>query len=370
VKVVVGGGGTAGHVFPALAMADALREHHRADVEFLGSAEGQEARLIPEAGYPFTGLHLASAQTRVSLRSVRAVQLARSAARRCRPQVARADVVVGLGGFASAPAAIAARRAHRPLVLVEQNSVPGAVNRVAARWARVVATTFEATSAALPSRARTERTGNPVRSSIVAVASDPNAFAEQARGVFDLAADRSTVLVSGASQGALHLDEVVAGAVALLRDRDDLQLLVSAGPGREAGIRAVARDAGSLIVRAFGFIDRMDLALALADVAVTRAGAATIAELTVCGVPAILVPYPHATENHQEANARELERVGAAEVVLDADLTPARFAQEVAALVQDDGRRGSMAAAARGWARPDADRRLAALVAAVAGGAG
>lgn len=369
-RVVVAGGGTAGHVFPALAMADALRARHGAEVEFLGAADGQEARLVPAAGYPFTPLHVTSAQTRVSARSVRALHLARVAARRCRPKVARADVVVGIGGFASAPGAMAARRTRRPLVLVEQNSVPGAVNRIAARWARVVAVTFEATAAALPARARTERTGNPVRSEIVAVPADRASLVEEARRDFRLDPDRRTVVVLGGSQGAQHLDEVVAAAVGLLRDRADLQLLVSTGPGREAALDEAARDAGVLLVRPCGFIERMDLALAIADVAVARAGAGHIAELTVCGVPMILVPYPHATENHQEANARELERAGAAEVVLDGDLTAERFAARVGALVGDVERCASMAEAARGWARPDADVRLADLVASVGGRAG
>ncbi|HTG47283.1 MAG TPA: undecaprenyldiphospho-muramoylpentapeptide beta-N-acetylglucosaminyltransferase [Actinomycetota bacterium] len=367
-NVVVAGGGTAGHVFPAIAMADALRERHGATVEFLGAADGQEARLVPAAGYPFTPLRIRSAQTRVSMRSLGALRMARAAAVRCRPQVAWADVVVGIGGFASAPGAMAARRTRRPLVLIEQNSVPGVVNRIAARWARVVAVVFEATTASLPPRVRTERTGNPVRREIVAVPSRRPALIEEARRCFGLDADRRTVVVLGGSQGAQHLDEVVARAIEPLRDRRDLQLVVSTGPGRESPLEAVLPDAGDLLVRPIGFIERMDLALAVADVAVARSGAGQIAELTVCGVPAILVPYPHATENHQEANARELERLGAAEIVLDVDLTPARFVERIDALLGDPARRAAMADAAARWARPDADDRLADLVAAAAGG--
>ena len=362
------GGGTAGHVFPALAMAEVLRRDHGADVEFLGSAEGQEALLVPAAGYPFTPLRVASAQTRVSLRSFRAIRLTFSAARRCRPLVAEADAVVGIGGYASAPGALAARRTRRPLVLVEPNSVPGAVNRIAARWARAVAVTFEATAARLPEHVRVERTGNPVRPEIVAVGERRAELAAEARTAFGLERDRRTVLVLGGSQGALHLDQIVAGAIGLLRDRADLQLLVAAGPSHVDLVRAAARHAGQLVVHAAGFIERMDRALAVADLAVSRAGAGHIAELTVCGVPSILVPYPHATENHQEANARELERAAAAEVVLDAALTQEELVRRVTALADDAPRRESMAAAARAWARPDADVRLAALVASVAGG--
>ena len=365
-RIVVAGGGTAGHVFPAIAMADTLRRDHGAEVAFVGSADGQEAHLVPAAGYAFTPLRVASAQTRVSLRSFHAIRLTLSAARRCRPLVASADAVVGIGGYASAPGALAARRARRPLVLVEPNSVPGAVNRIAARWARAVAVTFEATAAGLPARVRVERTGNPVRPEIVAVAGRRAERAAEGRASFGLERGRRTVLVLGGSQGALHLDQVVAGAIGLLRDRTDLQLIVAAGPDHVDLVQAAARDAGRLVVHAVGFIGRMDLALAVADLAVSRAGAGHIAELAVCGVPSILVPYPHATANHQEANARELERVGAAEVVLDADLAEEEFVRRVVTLADDDGRRAAMGAAARAWARPDADVRLAALVASVA----
>jgi UDP-N-acetylglucosamine--N-acetylmuramyl-(pentapeptide) pyrophosphoryl-undecaprenol N-acetylglucosamine transferase len=364
----VAGGGTAGHVFPALAMAEVLRRDHGAEVAFLGSADGQEARLVPAAGYPFVPLRVASAQTRVSLRSIRAIRLTFSAARRCRPLVAGADAVVGIGGYASAPGALAARRARRPLVLVEPNSVPGAVNRIAARWARAVAVTFETTAAGLPARVRVERTGNPIRPEIVAVGRRRAELAAEARAAFGLEPGRRTILVLGGSQGARHLDQVVAGSIGPLRDRADLQLLVATGPAHVDIVRAAARETGRLLVRPLGYIDRMDLALAVADVAVSRAGAGHIAELTACGVPSILVPYPHATENHQEANARELERAGAAEVVLDAALRPEELVRRVTALADDDARREAMAAAAHAWSRPDADVRLAALVATVAGG--
>src|SRR5439155_1421658 len=221
--------------------ADALRERHGAIVTFLGSSDGPDSELVPAAGYPFTALRVVSAQKRVSMRSVRALRMTLLSARRCRPVVVRADAVVGIGGYASAPAALAARRARRPLVLVEPNSVPGAVNRIAARWASAVAVTFEATRALFPAR-----------------------------------------------------------------------------------------------VRVVGTIDRMELALAIADVAVSRAGAGHIAELTVCGVPMILVPYPHATEHHQEANARELEQVGAAAVATEPHLTADALVRRIVGLTDDD----------------------------------
>ncbi len=366
-NIVVAGGGTAGHVFPALAMADALRERHGAIVTFLGSFDGPEAELVPAAGYSFTALDVVSAQKRVSMRSLRALGKTLRSSRGCRPLIARSDAVVGIGGYASAPAALAARRARRPLVLVEPNSVPGAVNRIAARWATAIAVTFDAARAWFPARTRVERTGNPIRSAIASVPERRAELSSEASAVFGLDEGRRTIVVMGGSQGALRLNELTREVAAILTDRGDLQILLATGPahqGRFADIRG-----GSLLVQVVGTIDRMELALAVADVAVSRAGAGHIAELTACGVPAILIPYQHATEHHQDANAREVERVGAVEVATEHDLTADGLARRIVALVDDAPRRAAMAEAAKRWARPDADARLADLVAEAAGGA-
>jgi UDP-N-acetylglucosamine--N-acetylmuramyl-(pentapeptide) pyrophosphoryl-undecaprenol N-acetylglucosamine transferase len=367
VNVVIAGGGTAGHVFPALAVADALRERHAAAVTFLGSAGGPEARLVPDAGYPFTPVRVVSAQRRVSLRSIRAVRMTFTSARACRPIVEAADAVLGAGGYASAPAALAARRAHRPLVLLSPDSVPGAVTRIAARWATVIATTFEGTRTWLPARARVERTGNPIRGEIASVGERRAALAAEAFATFGLDEDRRTVLVLGGSQGALRLNVLTREVAPILADRGDLQILLSTGPAHEAAFRDLTRDE-PLRVRVVGSIERIELALAIGDLAVARAGAGQIAELTACGVPAILVPYPHATERHQHANAREVQRAGAAEVLDEDGLTAEALAGRIMELMDDDVRRRAMSEAARAWATPDAAARVADLIADVARG--
>jgi len=300
------------------------------------------------------------------MRSVGALGKTLLSSRACRPLVARADAVVGIGGYASAPAALAARRARRPLVLVEPNSVPGAVNRIAARWAAAIAVTFDATRAWLPAGVRIERTGNPIRPAIAAVPDGRAELAKEGRVVFGLEEGRGTVVVLGGSQGALRLNELTREVAATLTGRGDLQILLATGPAHEAIFADMAGD--EVLVRVVGTIDRMELALAVADVAVSRAGAGHIAELTACRVPMILVPYPHATEHHQEANARELEGAGAAEVATEPGLTADVLARRIVALVEDGPRRARMAEAAKRWARPDADARLADLVAQTAGG--
>ena len=358
-NVVVTGGGTAGHVFPALATATALRDLHGASIVFIGAEDGQEAHLVPDAGFRFVPVQVAAAQARLSTATVRAVALAVRGSSSCRPLVAGADVVVSIGGFASGPAALAARRTRTPLVLIEPNSVPGVVNRIAARWAAAVATTFEGTAARLPS-VRVERTGNPIRREIATVRSHRDRLRTEACEAFGLERDRTTVFVFGGSQGAVHLDRVVADALPALASRGDLQLLVSAGPGNDGDLaRAVDRGA-ALRVSVVPFIDRMDRAFALADVVVARAGA-SVAEITACGLPSILVPYPYATENHQEANARELVAAGAARMVLDAALSSSTLVPAILDLVEDGATRDGMSRAALAWARPDAAERIAAL---------
>ena len=364
-NVIVTGGGTAGHVFPALAVARELRDAHGASLTYIGSTDGQEATLVPAEGIAFVGLRVASAQSRFSLSTVRAAALAGRGARACRDVVARADVVVSIGGFASAAAALAARHARRPLVLMEPNSVPGIVNRIAARWAAVVATTFAATARRLPPGVRVERTGNPVRPEIAGVLGARDRLRMEARAAFDLEEGRTTVLVVGGSQGALHIDQVVAETLPRFADRTDLQLLVATGPAHLDVVARAIDPRARLIVRAVPFIERMDRALAIADLVVSRAGG-SVAELAVCGLPAILVPYPFATEHHQDANAHEVADAGAATVIRDDALSPSTLSAGILELMGDRDRRRRMGEAALAWARPDAAARIAALALEVA----
>jgi UDP-N-acetylglucosamine--N-acetylmuramyl-(pentapeptide) pyrophosphoryl-undecaprenol N-acetylglucosamine transferase len=353
-------------VFNALALADRLRDDHGAEVTFVGSDDGQEADLVPAAGYRFHPIRAQQMARELSLRTLGAPAVALRSVRDCRPLVATSDAVVGMGGYVSAPAVLAARRARIPVVLHEQNAVPGLANRLLARAATAAGLTFADAAARLPRSLRTVVTGNPVREHIRAVPDMRAALAAEAAEVFGLDPGRRTVVVFGGSQGALHLNETVAAMLSAFRDRADLQLLVSTGPKHVRVLGDAVEEGAWLRVRAFGFIERMDLAYAAADLAVARAGANSITELAVCGVPAILVPYPHATANHQEANARELVREGAAEMVLDGSLEPGLLAARIRAALDDDRRLAAMRAAALAWAKPDADRRLANLVAEVA----
>jgi UDP-N-acetylglucosamine--N-acetylmuramyl-(pentapeptide) pyrophosphoryl-undecaprenol N-acetylglucosamine transferase len=225
-----------------------------------------------------------------------------------------------------------------------------------------VALSFADAATRLPRRARTVVTGNPVRAAVATVPGRRPELADEARATLDLDPGRTTVCVFGGSQGAQALDRLVVGAAEALGGRGDLQLFVLTGPSNVGLLRDAVERERPLRVRAVGFLDRIELALAVADLAVSRGGSGHLAELTVCGVPAIVVPYPHATENHQEANARELERAGAAQVVIESTLTATELARRIERLVDDAARRVAMSAAASAWSKPDADRRLADVI--------
>jgi UDP-N-acetylglucosamine--N-acetylmuramyl-(pentapeptide) pyrophosphoryl-undecaprenol N-acetylglucosamine transferase len=364
-RVVVGTGGTAGHVLPALAVARRMRDRLDAEVVFVGRAEGQEATLVPTAGFPLEVVEALPFARRLSLATLRAPITALRAAARSRGVIRGADVVLGMGGYVSVPVSLAARRERVPLVLHEQNALPGLANRLAARWARAVAVSFGETADRFPRRARTVLTGNPVREEVVRVRGDRDALAAAARRELGLEEERRTLVVFGGSQGALRLNRAGIDLASLLDDRGDLQLLLITGPRHHEEVRRLLpRRGAALLVRTAPFLERMEMAYALADLVLSRAGATTVAELAVCGLPAILVPYPYATGRHQEANARALERAGGAVVLLDDAATGEALGRRILSILDDAGRLLSMARSSERFGRPEAADAVADLAAA------
>jgi UDP-N-acetylglucosamine--N-acetylmuramyl-(pentapeptide) pyrophosphoryl-undecaprenol N-acetylglucosamine transferase len=287
-----------------------------------------------------------------------------------------------MGGYVSVPAVLAAWRERTPIVLHEQNAVPGLANRTLARFARAVALSFADASPSFfrgvlgrrpgGRRPTTVVTGNPVRDEVRRVLEDRERLRREALVELDLAEGRRTLVVFGGSQGAVHLDRSAVGACRLLASRADLQVLLITGPAHLESMRTGLDPVPShgLLVRMVGYLDRMELAYALADLVVARAGATSLAEITACGLPSLLVPYPHATANHQEANARALERAGAASVMLDAQVSADSLAARIESLIDHRERMDAMAARSRAFGRPDAADALADLVEEVAGAAG
>ena len=357
-KVVIAGGGTAGHVNPALALAHTLSGD---EVSFIGTERGLEARMVPENGFPFTSIDVAGFDRAtpltfpaVAIKAARAILQSRRSLARSAP-----DVVVGMGGYVSLPVALAARTRGIPVILHEQNIVLGLANRVAKRFAARVAVSFEDTLPAAGPRG--VYTGNPVAAELVDL--DRDAGRATAYERFDLDPERRTVLIFGGSLGARTLNLAGYGLARAWTDRTDVQLFhISGRSGAGAGERPPDVD-GSY--RHVSYVDDMKLAYAVADLAICRGGATTIAELCVTGLPAIIVPYPHHRDRQQELHGRVLEGAGAAVVVPDADASAGRLGAAVDDLLPGD-RLERMAAAARSLGRPDAAEDLARIVRAAA----
>jgi UDP-N-acetylglucosamine--N-acetylmuramyl-(pentapeptide) pyrophosphoryl-undecaprenol N-acetylglucosamine transferase len=359
--VVFSGGGTGGHLYPALAIADALRGV-RPDlrVVFVGAERGIEARVLPERGEEHLLLPVQGIDRSHLLGSWRALTgLAIGLVRVVRFFVAsRPQVVVVTGGYAGAAAGIAAGLLGIPLVLQEQNSLPGAVTMLLTRFAARVHLAFPEAVSRLPvARDLCVVSGNPVRA-----VSDRSV--EEARGSFGIANDALLALVTGGSQGGLGLNrgvtELVEGVFEGDIDRPArLHLLWATGPTHFDGIEATLRGFGELDwVHALPYIENMPEALRAADVAVGRAGAMTTAEFLTNGIPAVLVPLPTSAENHQMINARALEAAGVARVVPEDELNGARLAEELTVISRDD-RLGVMGDRAIERARPRATADIA-----------
>lgn len=344
------GGGTAGHVNPLLATADRLREREPgATVLVLGTAEGLESRLVPERGYELLTIDRLPFPRRLSREALhfpgrwrRAVAQVRAILRE-----RKVDVVVGFGGYAAAPAYRAARLEKLPLAIHEQNAMPGIANRLGARWTRFVGVTFASTRLA-----HSTVVGLPLRREIETL-DLPSARAE-GHAFFGLDRRKPTMLVTGGSTGALRLNESVSQSVAAILGSgwQVLHLTGARSPVVDPGL------AGYLILE---YCDRMDLALAVTDLAVSRAGAGTLAELAALGIPAVLIPYA-AGNGEQAYNARDAVHAGGAMVVTDDTFTPEYVQAELPALLQDRARIADMAARMASVGLRDGAERMVDLV--------
>jgi UDP-N-acetylglucosamine--N-acetylmuramyl-(pentapeptide) pyrophosphoryl-undecaprenol N-acetylglucosamine transferase len=353
-RLVVAAGGTGGHVYPGIAIAEEWRRRHPgSDVIFVGTERGLEAKVIPQAGFPLRQIAARGFPRRSPLGMVRAAwafaqSLTQSAAllRELKPAV-----VLGTGAYVSGPVVLVARLFGIPTVIQEQNSIPGSTNR----WLNLVADqvhiSFVESRNYFRRRNNLKVSGNPIRRSLV---QQDRASACEALG---LDPSRRTLFIFGGSRGARSINEAVAGALPMLRDLRDIQVLWQTGQEDHAAMES--RGAGlPFPVRVVPYLDAIEKAYAASDLAICRAGAMTIAEITACGVPAILVPYPFATHDHQTHNARGLADRGAAEMIPDRELTAQALAKLVEALFRDEPRRRALGRNARAFARTDAAQRI------------
>lgn len=358
---VIAGGGTAGHVLAGLSIAREIvaRGAPPGAVHYVGSRRGAEERLVGQAGFGLTALPGRGIQRRLTPANLsaaaglaRALALSLRLVRRRRPAV-----VVGLGGYASAACGLAAAVLRVPLVVVEQNAVAGAANRLLARWARGVAVGFPATN--LPGSVCT---GNPVRPEVRAV--DRGRDRAGARAALGVGEGRFLVAALGGSLGARRINQAVADLAVRWRDRPDRHIRHITGRRDHGWVDGLAGPAepGGLAYDLVEYEDDMAAVYAAADLVVSRSGASSVAELAAAGVPAVLVPLPGAPGDHQTANARALAGAGGAVVVGDAELDGARLAAEIDSLAADPDRLGRMERAARAAGRPDAAAAVVDLV--------
>lgn len=356
-RILLTGGGTGGHVYPALAIAEAVqRLAPTSEVRYAGTATGIERRLAEAAGLRFhavaaSGMRGLGAAARVRF----IVNFARGTASAYRMLGAwRPDVVLGTGGYVTGPVLMAARLRGIACALQEQNAVPGSANRLAARWARRIYLGEASARRWLPA-ARCELTGNPVRAAFLGEAGPAS---------FPLPAPATTpglkVLIFGGSGGARTLNRAAMAAAPAWRERDDIALVIQTGRDAHAEVAAAYADAPPARVQVLPYIDTMPAVLRWADLVVGRAGAMTLAELAATGCPAILVPFPHATDNHQLRNAREREAAGAAVVLEDHLCDGPALQRGVADLAGDPARRRAMGEASAALARPQAASEIAA----------
>lgn len=364
VTIVFAGGGTGGHLFPALAIADEIRKRKPdAQIAFVGTRDKLEARVVPQRGYAFHAIWISGLRRtwtfgnllfplKVLVACVQSFFLLRKL---------KPDVVVGTGGYVCGPPLVMASLLGIPTVIQEQNTLPGITTRLLAARATQVHLSFEATKEFLKRTDNIVVSGNPTRMT------EPIDREEGLR-LFHLNPEKKTLLVFGGSLGASSINRAVAAILSDLRAMD-VQTIWQTGEldyeSMHRTVQQMGADREEPVVRVYKFIDRMQYAYAACDLVVCRAGATTLAELTSYGVPAILVPYPFAAADHQRRNAEMMVRAKAAEMVHDADLG-VQLLGKLQELLTDDHRRTMMAERARALGKPDAAATVATAVLALA----
>ena len=365
-RIVVSGGGTGGHIFPALAVCEALKlKQPDCELLYIGSLSGMETEIVPKTGIPYHGVTARKLRKLVSFSTVGvSISLLRGfrESRRCL-RAFRPHAVIGTGGYVAGAAALAGASLRIPTIVLAPDSVPGRTNLMLARFARHICVVFEETVARFPA-GKTVVTGLPLRSGMVAPAGlDPDTAR---RGFEGLAPGRFTVLVSGGSQGARALNEIVVEALPELV-RSGMQVLHQTGPNNIAEVRGKVRALGlpagaGYCSVAFLNEDQVPLAYRAADVILCRGGISTLSELMANGLPAVIVPLPTAYADHQTRNAQALAKAGAALCYPQFDLHAEGLVRELVQLKEMPGSLHLMAAASRAMGRPNAAETVAALI--------
>jgi UDP-N-acetylglucosamine--N-acetylmuramyl-(pentapeptide) pyrophosphoryl-undecaprenol N-acetylglucosamine transferase len=353
-KIAIAGGGTGGHIYPAVAVVNSLvKSGKQVEVSFVGTRRGLEGSIVPGLGYrmhhivsrPLPARHGAGSVLSLVYALVGFVQSFFILI------ADRPTVVIGTGGYASGPFVVAARLFGIPILMIEPNSVPGRTTMLLARLVDEIALGFQESVRYFAKGTNLRVTGVPTRPTLL------GNTRENGISMFNLDAARKTVFVFGGSRGASSINKAFVEAATALEDRVDLQFIAQTGKADYEYVSQAVQKTGTLC-RVYPYIDDIGSAYAASDLVVCRAGAGSVAEVTACGLPSILIPYPFAAGGHQEANAKLLERMGAASVIRDEDLSGERLAEAIVSIIYDDDRMARMSGSSRELGRPDAARDI------------
>lgn len=362
-RIIVSGGGTGGHIYPAITIIRTLQKKiDNLEVLYVGTSAGLEADIVPKEGLPFATVDLQGFKRSLSpvnlLRAGKAlagVVKAAGIVKNFKP-----DVVIGTGGYVCGPVLMAASLMGIPALIQEQNVIPGITNKILSKFVARIATGSSVANKHFPAD-KVVYTGNPIRSEVM------DADKQLGYEEFGLCRDKKTILVSGGSRGARSINHAMIDVLKYYANDDRLQILHATGKGEYDDVLNRVANAGVDLAAAsnlkiYPYLYNMPLAMAVADLAVFRAGATGLAELTAKGIPAILVPYPYAAENHQEANARAAEEAGAARMILNKDLTAECLIELIEELLSEESILVNMAEKSKAIGRPEAADTIADMI--------
>lgn len=361
-RVIVSGGGTGGHIYPAVTIARAISEIEDSEILFVGTRHGLEADIIPKEGFAFKAIEVRGLERRISWANVVAFTKAAGSIWYSKRIIKdfRPDIVIGTGGYVCGPVLLAACLSQIPTIVQEQNVIPGITNKLLSRFVDKIAVGYEEAGSYFAKPDKIICTGNPIRREVSAVSKE--------EGIRELGLDagKITILVSGGSRGARSINSAMTAVHTHFAGHKNIQILHITGQSEYNNLVGNLRQSGIDISKVGNimikpYLYNMPYALAAADLAVFRAGAIGLAELTARGIPAILIPYPYAAENHQEFNARVLEQYGAARVIKDNRLTGAELVAAIEQLINAPIELDHMAEASRRLGRPQAAETIAKL---------
>lgn len=360
-RVIMSGGGTGGHIYPAITIIRAIQQQAKScEILFIGTKEGLEADIIPKEGFDFKTIDVRGFERRLSFKNIQTIIKTVSSVWQSKKIISefKPDIVIGTGGYVCGPVLLAASMMGIPTMIQEQNVIPGITNKILSRFVNKIAVGYAEASKNFSNQSKVFVSGNPIRPEVLS--------ATREAGIIEFGLDpaKRTVLISGGSRGARSINKAMLQVHQQFAGREDIQLLHVTGQSEYNSIVENLQQCsidipktGNIIIKPYLY--NMPQALAVADIAIFRAGAVGLAELTARGIPAIIIPYPYAAENHQEFNARVMEDHGAAVVIRDAELNGSKLITAIHELVSNPQKLNEMAIASRRIGCPEAAEVIA-----------